>query len=95
MAKALSTRLACFCRSANFDEELTGNGFTNFIEKKLSYPSICTLLTILSNQSIYMRYLVEINSRKHPYISDRHSGLPLNESHKILWALRGVVLATG
>ena len=38
MAWALSTRLACFCRSANFDEELTGNGFTNFIEKIFFLP---------------------------------------------------------
>ena len=49
MAWALSTRQARFCRSAHFDEEYTGNGFMNLIEKKFSYPSICTLLTILSN----------------------------------------------
>ena len=76
MAWALSMGQARFCRSAHFNEEYTGNGFMNLIEKKNSYPSICTLLTILSNTLIDLRCLVEINSRKHPYISDCYSGLP-------------------
>ena len=38
MARALSTGLACFCRSANFDEEYTVNGFMNLIEKKIFLP---------------------------------------------------------
>ena len=76
MGWARSTRQARFCRRAHFDEECTGKGFMNLIEKKISYPSICTLLTILTNTLIYLRCLVEINSRKRPYISDRFSGLP-------------------
>ena len=38
MAWGLSTRLACFCRSANFYEEYTQNGFMNLIEKNVFLP---------------------------------------------------------
>ena len=49
----------------------------NVIEKIVFFlPFDMYILTILSNTFIYIRCLVEINSRKHPYISDRYSGLP-------------------
>ena len=48
----------------------------NLIEKLFSLPFDMYILTILSNKMIYIRYLIEIKSRKRPYISDRYSGLP-------------------
>ena len=76
MAWALSTRQACFCRSANFDEEYTGNGFMNLIEKK-NFLSFDMYTNNYTEQSIDLHALFGWNKfRKHPYISDRYSGLP-------------------
>ena len=76
MARALSTPQARFCRCAHFDEEHTENGIMNSIEKKFFLPFNMYILTILSNELIYLRRLVEKKSRKHSYFPDHYRGLP-------------------